>query len=74
LSQKRHKKNLKRKSKKPNTSKFERKIKRIRDKIINDALVTIRTNLLSNLDKKMLEDRQSDAFLRNKSAHPNSLL
>jgi hypothetical protein len=74
LTQKRHSKNLKRKSKKPKTSKFERKIERIRAKIINDALVTIRTNLLSNLDKRILEDRQSDAFLRSKSAHPNSLL
>jgi hypothetical protein len=73
LSQKRHNKNLKRKSKKPKTSKFERKIERIRSKIVNDALVTIRTNLLNSLDKKMLEDRQSEAFHRNKSAHPNSL-
>jgi hypothetical protein len=73
MTQKRHKKNLKRKSKKPKVSKFERKVERIRAKIINDALYAIRTNLLSNLDKKMLEDRQSDTFHRSKSDHPNSL-
>jgi hypothetical protein len=73
LSQKRHKKNLKRKSKKPKISKSERKIERIRAKIISDALTPIRTNLLSNLDKKMLEGRQSSAILRSKIDHPNSV-
>jgi hypothetical protein len=73
MTQKRHKKNLKRKSKKPKVSKFERKVERIRAKIISDALIPIRTNLLNSLDKKMLEDRQSDTFLHNKSDRPNSL-
>jgi hypothetical protein len=73
LSQKRHKKNLKRKLKKPRASKFERKVERIRAKIINDALAIIRINLLNSLDKRMLEDRQSDTFHRSKSDRPNSL-
>jgi len=72
LSQKRHKKNLKRKSKKPMLSKSERKIERIRAKIISDGLKPIQTNLLGSLDKKMLEGCQSSLVLRNKIDHPNS--
>jgi len=52
MTQKRHIKNIKRKSNKKNLSKFERQQQKIRNKIINDGLLAIQTNLLNNQDKK----------------------
>lgn len=51
MTQKRNTKNLKRKSNKKKLSKFERQQQRIRNKIINDGLLAIQTNLLNNQDK-----------------------
>jgi len=50
MTQKRHTKNIKRKLNKKHLSKFERQQERIRNKIINDGLLAIQTNILNNTD------------------------
>jgi hypothetical protein len=50
MTQKRHIKNTKRKSNKKKLSKFERQQQKIRNKIINDGLLAIQTNILNNTD------------------------
>jgi hypothetical protein len=60
MTQKRNIKNLKRKLNKKKLSKFERQQQRIRNKIINDGLLAIQTNLLNNQDKNTQASLLSD--------------
>jgi hypothetical protein len=60
MTQKRNTKNLKRKLNKKKLSKFERQQQRIRNKIINDGLLAIQTNLLNNQDKNTQASLLSD--------------
>jgi hypothetical protein len=70
MSQKRHKKNLKRKQGKPYVSKFDRKQAKIRQQVILEGLKPIQANLLSNLDKSTQEAPQSGVNHHNKTSHP----
>lgn len=73
MSQKRYTKNKKRQSNKPKLSKFQKRQERIRNKIINDALAPIRTNLLSSLDKSTLEALQNAESHHNKTSRPTAV-
>jgi ABC-type uncharacterized transport system auxiliary subunit len=64
MTQKRYKKNLKRKSKKPKLSKFEIKQENIRNSIINDALVNLRTSLLNNQNRSTQASRMIEQSRR----------
>jgi hypothetical protein len=73
MSQKRQAKNLKRKKLKPVLSKFERRQVKIRNKIINDGLEPIRTNLLNSLGKNTQAYLQSSDNHHNTASRPTAL-
>lgn len=72
MSQKRQRKNLKRKQAKPYISKFDRKQAKIRQQVIEEGLRPIRINLLNSLGKSAQEGPQSVENHHNRTSHPTA--
>lgn len=73
MSQKRHKKNLKRKQNKPYISKFDKKQAKIRQMVISEGLEAIRRDLLGSQDKSAQVAPQSAGIRHNRTSHPTEL-